>query len=105
MLDETELERVRSARRMAHKLAKNTSKNRTVRKLPQSVIVLPASGLHRAYPGREALHQNKRLAYIMLLGAVMCAYMYDIDLDTLSKVVKTVSVEAHKHLGPILGNT
>lgn len=86
-------------------LARNKSKKRTVRKLPQSMVVVSATGLRRAYPGREALHRHKRLAYIMLLGAVMCAYMYDLDQDTLEFMVKTVSVEAQKHLGGILGNT
>lgn len=90
MFDEQEQDRIRLARRMAHKLASNKSMKRTVRKLPQSMIIVPSSRLKRAYPGREALHQNKRLAYILLLGAVMCAYMYDVDQDTLAQVMERV---------------
>ena len=102
-MDKMEQDRVRAARNMAHKLARNKSANRTVRKLSQTMLVVPQSGLKRAYPGREALHQNKRLAYILLLGVVMCAYMYDVDPDTLASMVKVVSVQAQRHLSPILG--
>ncbi len=105
MLEETEQERIHAARRMAHKLAKNKSRKRTVRKLPQSMVIVSPFGFRRAYPGRDALHRHKRLAYILLLGAVMCAYMYDLDQDTLEFMVKTVSVEAQRHLGGILGST
>lgn len=97
--------KIRTSRKMATKLAKNKSVKRTIRKLPQTMMVLPKSGLRRAYPGREALHQNKRLAYIMLLGVVMCAYMYDIDVNSLANIVDTVSMEAHRHLGISLGNS
>jgi hypothetical protein len=90
---------------MAHKLARNKSTKRTVRKLPQTMVVMPVMRLRRAYPGRETLNRNKRLAYIMLLGAVLCAYLYDIDQDTLEFMMNTVSIEAQKHLGGILGNT
>lgn len=96
MLDEYEEERIMTARRMARKLARNKSKNRTVRKLPQSMIVVPRHG-GRAYPIRKAINTNKRLTYIILLGAVMCAYWYDIDIDTLEVVMRTVSQEAAQH--------
>jgi hypothetical protein len=95
-MDEYEEERIMTARRMARKLAKNTSRSRTVRKLPQSMIVVPRSG--RAYPIRRAINTNKRLTYILLLGAVMCAYWYDVDIDTLTIVMRTVSHEAAEHL-------
>ena len=96
-MDENEEERIMTARRMARKLAKNTSKSRTVRKLPQSMIVVPRSG-GRAYPIRKAINTNKRLTYILLLGAVLCAYWYDVDLETLTIVMRTVSHEAAEHL-------
>ncbi len=102
-MDNMDLERVRAARNMAHKLARNKSANRTVRKLSQSMMVVPQSGLKRAYPGRDILNQNKRLAYILLLGVVMCAYVYDMDPDTLASMLKVVSLEAQRHLSPILG--
>jgi hypothetical protein len=105
MLDENGQAQILMARRMAQMLARNKSKKRTVRKLPQTMFILPKSGLRRAYPGREALHQNKRLAYIMLLGTVMGAYLYDIDLDTLQSIVTTVSVETQRHMGGLLGRT
>ncbi len=38
----------------------------------------------------------------MLLGASMCAYMYDVDVDTLGQMLNVVSVESQKHLGGIL---
>lgn len=102
MYDEEEQHRIRLAKRMAHKLAHNRSRGRSIRRLPQSMIVVPRNGLRRAYPGREALHRNKRLAYIMLLGASMCAYMYDVDVDTLGQMLSLVSVESQKHLGVVL---
>ena len=102
MYDEEEQHRIRTAKRMAHKLAHNRSRGQSIRRLPQSMIVVPRNGLRRAYPGREALHRNKRLAYIMLLGVSMCAYMYDVDVVTLETILRVVSSEAQKHLGPIL---
>ena len=95
-------ERIHKMRRMARKLASNRSKDRTVRKLPQAIMVVPAK---RAIPVRTAINSNKRLTYMMLLGASLCAYMYDVDPDTLESVISTVSQAAHEHLGGILGNT
>lgn len=97
-MDEYDEERIMTARRMARKLARNKSKNRTVRKLPQSMVIVPKRYGGRAYPIRKAINTNKRLTYILLLGAVMCAYMYDIDIDTLTVVMRTVSQEAAQHL-------
>ena len=102
MWDEEEQHRIRTAKRMAHKLAHNRSRARSIRRLPQSMVVVPKNGLRRAYPGREALHRNKRLAYIMLLGASLCAYMYDVDVDTLGSILKLVSSEAQRHLSPVM---
>jgi hypothetical protein len=96
-MDEYEEERIMTARRMARKLARNKSKNRTVRKLPQSMVIVPRNS-GRAFPVREAINTNKRLTYILLLGAVLCAYWYDVDLDTLEFMMQVVSKEAHQHL-------
>jgi hypothetical protein len=86
-----------TARRMARKLARNKSKTRTVRKLPQSMVIVPRNG-GRAFPVREAINTNKRLTYILLLGAVLCAYWYDIDIDTLSFMIQVVGKEAQQHI-------
>lgn len=103
MFDETEQERILVARRMAHKLAHNKSKKRIVRKLPQSMVIVPTVGVKRAYSVRRLINENKRLSYIVLLGAVMCAYMYDVDQDTLELMVNSVTGEAQKHLGGLMG--
>lgn len=97
-MDEYEEERIMMARRMARKLARNASRRRTVRKLPQSMVIVTPRHHGRAYHMRRAINHNKRLTYIMLLGAVLCAYMYDIDLDTLEILMRTVSREAHQHI-------
>ena len=96
-MDEFEEERILTARRMAKKLARNSSSRRMVRKLPQSMIIVPRSN-GRAFPIRQAINANKRLVYIILLGAVLCAYWYDVDVDTLTIVMRTVSQEAAQHL-------
>ena len=95
-------ERIHKMRRTARKLASNRSKDRTVRKLPQAIMVVPAK---RVLPMRSAINGNKRLTYMMLLGASLCAYMYDVDPDTLEYMFSTVSQAAQSHLGGILGNT
>ena len=97
-MDENEEERIMMARRMARKLARNASKRRTVRKLPQSMVVVMPKHHGRAHHMRRAINHNKRLTYIMLLGAVMCAYMYDIDVDTLEIWMRTVGQEAQHHI-------
>jgi hypothetical protein len=97
-MDEIEEERIMMARRMARKLARNVSKKRTVRKLPQSMIIVPKHQGRRALHMRQAINTNKRLTYIMLLGAVLCAYMYDIDQDTLEHLIRTVGIEAQQHI-------
>lgn len=96
-MDEIEEERIMMARRMARKLARNRSGKRTVRKLPQSIVIVPKHH-GRSFHMRRAINSNKRLTYIMLLGAVLCAYMYDIDQDSLAHFIRTVSREAHQHL-------
>lgn len=96
-MEETEEERIMMARRMARKLARNASKKRTVRKLPQSIVIVPKHH-GRVLHMRRALNAHKRLTYILLLGAVLCAYMYDIDQDTLESFMRTVGIEAQQHL-------
>jgi hypothetical protein len=103
-MDEFEEERIMMARRMARKLARNASKKRTVRKLPQSVVIVPKHQGRRALHMRQAINTNKRLTYILLLGAVLCAYMYDIDQDTLEHLLRTVGVEAQNIPGVKLDN-
>ena len=96
-MDEYEEERIMTARRMAQKLARNRSRRRTVRKLPQSMVVVPTNPSH-PFPVRRAINANKRLTYILLLGAVLCAYAYDVDLDTLQFMMQVVGREAQEHL-------
>ncbi|MDB5103762.1 MAG: hypothetical protein JWP91_1451 [Fibrobacteres bacterium] len=96
-MDEFEEERIMAARRMARKLARNKSRSRTVRKLPQSMVIVPRQP-RQVFPVRKAINQNKRLTYIVLLGAVLCAYWYDVDLDTLEFMMQVVSKEAHQHI-------
>jgi hypothetical protein len=102
-MDEIEEERIMTARRMARKLARNKSKNRTVRKLPQSMIIVPRNG-GKVFPVRRAINTNKRMTYILLLGAVMCAYWYDVDVDTLEEIVKVVERQAQQIPGVKLGS-
>jgi hypothetical protein len=97
MMDENVEERIMMARRMARKLARNASKKRTVRKMAQSMVIVPKHH-GRSLHMRRAINTHKRLTYIMLLGAVLCAYMYDLDQDTLESVMRTVSREAHHRL-------
>jgi hypothetical protein len=96
-MDEIEEERIMTARRMARKLARNASKHRTVRRLPQSMVIVPKHHGQASHM-RRAINSHKRLTYILLLGAVLCAYMYDLDQDTLESVMRTVGREAHHRL-------
>ena len=96
-MDELEEERILTARRMARKLARNHSHKRMVRKLPQAFVIVPHNN-GRVFPVRQAINTNKRMTYILLLGAVLCAYWYDIDMDTLEFMLQVVSQEAHQHL-------
>jgi hypothetical protein len=97
MMEENEEERIMTARRMARKLARNVSKKRTVRKLPQSIVIVRT---HHGQPFhmRRAINSHKRLTYILLLGAVLCAYMYDLDQDTLGHFLRSVSRETQQHI-------
>lgn len=88
-------ERIAMMRRAARKLASNKSKNRVVRKLPRTIEVVRVH--KRALHLRTAINSNKRLAYILLLGAVMCAYVYDLDQNTLENMIQSVS-QAATHL-------
>jgi len=84
-------ERIIRMRKMARKLAANQSKQRTIRKLPQTIQVMrPKPPKKRAIHLRSAMNTNKRLTYILLLGAVLCAYLYDIDQETLESMIQSV---------------
>ena len=92
-------ERIYRMRRMARKLAHNKSRDRVVRKLPQTMVIVRAAQPKRAIPVRKAINGNKRLTYMLLLGATLCAYFYDVDPNALEHVVHTVE----HGLGGILG--
>lgn len=98
-------ERIYRMRRMARKLAHNKSKDRVVRKLPQSMVIIMAPKPKRVVPVRKAINGNKRMTYILLLGATLCAFFYDLDQSALEQVIQTVGHAAQAHLGGILGNT
>lgn len=102
---EMDRERIHQMRRMARKLAHNKSRDRVVRRLPQSVVIVMTPRQKRAVPMRRAINGNKRLTYIMLLGATLCAFMYDVDPQTLTEVLQTVNHAAQAHLGGLLGST
>lgn len=91
MLDEfgDDKERIYQVRRMARKLAHNRSKQRVIRKLPQSIVV-EVKRPKRAIPVRRAINANKRLTYILLLGASLCAFFYDVEPSTLEQVMLAV---------------
>ena len=90
-------ERIYNMRRMARKLASNRSNNRTIRKLPQSMVIVPKARPKRVVPVRKVINGNKRLAYILLLGISLCAYVYDVDQSTVEQVIETVESVAHSH--------
>lgn len=92
-----------TARRMARKLARNKSTKRTVRKLPQSMVIVPRNS-GKVFPVRRAINTHKRMTYILLLGAVLCAYWYDVDVDTLEEIVKVVERQAQQIPGVKLGS-
>lgn len=100
---EVDRERIYRMRRMARKLAHNKSRDRVVRKLPQTMVIVAAPKPKRAIPVRKAINTNKRMTYILLLGLSLGALFYDVDPDTLETVIETVSQAAHERLG--LGNT
>lgn len=102
---EMDRERIYRMRRTARKLAHNRSRDRVVRRLPQAMVIVKAPAPKRVVPVRKALNNNKRMAYIMLLGATLCAYVWDVDPNTLDAMIRTVSQAAETGLGGILGNT
>lgn len=102
---ELDRERIYRMRRMARKLAHNKSRDRVVRKLPQTMVVVMAPKPKRAIPVRKVINTNKRMTYILLLGLSLGALFYDVDPDTLQTVMQSVGNAAHVHLGDILGNT
>jgi hypothetical protein len=102
---EMDRERFYRMRRTARKLAHNRSRDRVVRKLPQSVVIVRTPRPKRVIPVRKAINANKRMTYMLLLGATLCAYMWDVDPNTLDAMIRTVSQAAETGLGGILGNT
>lgn len=89
-------ERIIQMRKMARKLAYNKSQKRVIRKLPKTIQVVkvrPKRVLHL----RSSLNSNKRLTYMLLLGAVLCAYVYDMDQNSLESMIQTVN-HAATHL-------
>jgi len=102
---ELDRERIYRMRRMARKLAHNKSRERVVRKLPQTMVIVAAPKPKRAIPVRKAINTNKRMTYILLLGLSLGALFYDVDPDTLETVMQSVGNAAHAHLGGLLGNT
>lgn len=96
---EQDRERIYRMRRMARKLAHNRSRERVVRKLPQSVVIVVTPKPKRAIPVRRAINGNKRLTYILLLGVSMCAYMWDVDQRTIEYVVQAVEHATQSGLG------
>lgn len=96
---EQDRERIYRMRRMARKLAHNRSRDRVVRKLPQSVVIVVTPKPKRVIPVRRAINGNKRLTYILLLGVSMCAYMWDVDQRTIEYVVQAVEHAAQSGLG------
>lgn len=67
-------------RKVARKLAKNKSKDRVVRKLPQTVVIVPLNRTPTPVGRvRKTLNRQKRLVYMMLIGASLSALVYDAD--------------------------
>lgn len=102
---EEDRERIYRMRKMARKLASNRSQHRTIRKLPQSMVIELAPRPKRVVPVRKVINSNKRLTYILLLGISLCAYFYDVDQTTLDYVVHSVGSAAQSHLASLLGRT
>ncbi len=91
-------DRIRLAHKMAKKLARNRSKQRTVRKLAQTMVVVPGPGMKRALPIRSSINRNKRLTYIMLVGISLGAYIYDMDLGSMARLMNLVQAETQHRL-------
>src|SRR5262245_57217020 len=100
-----EQQRLMRIRRMARKLAKNQSQKRVVRKLPQTMVIVPKAKPRRALQLHGTVSRSRRLAYIMILGAALCAYVADLDQNTLEHMLRSVGQATHSHLGGLLGNT
>lgn len=105
MDDQEAMERFYQARRMARKLAHNRSNTRVVRKLPRSMIIEVKVKPRQPLPVRRAINANKRLTYILLLGASLCAYIYDADPVTLLALMDAVGSTANSGLEGLLGRT
>ncbi len=81
--------RIAKLRKMSRKLARNQSRGRVVRKMPQTIFV--ERGGSRPVPVlRTSINRNKRLVYMMLLGAVMSLYVSDMDNHAWMKVYSSL---------------
>lgn len=100
---EMDRERIYRMRRMARKLAHNRSRERVVRKLPQTMVIVTAPRPKRVVPVRKVINGNKRLTYILLLGMTLSAYVWDLDQKTVEYVMQAVE-HAVQDVG-ILGRT
>lgn len=82
-------QRQAQVRRLAHKLAANKSKSRTVRRLPQAYTVV------RQRPSpvvviRRSLNTYKVAGYAVLMGMAMAAFILEFDADTLNRLRESV---------------
>ena len=94
-----EIERVAHLRQMARKLARNRSGQRVIRKLPQSieiVVLRPKRAIH----ARTVLNDNKRMAYMLLLGAVSFAYLFEMDSSAWERAFESLQA-AQAQLGTL----
>ncbi len=92
-LEPEDYSRYAAWRRSRGKLAGRRSKRRVVRKLPQTIMVVPVvkppGG--RLSDFRSALNRHKALAYGVLLAAVIDAYIYAGDRDQVHDLLGTVN--------------
>ncbi len=79
-------ERIFQLRRMSTKLAKNQSRKRAIRKLPQTIFIVPRPKPSKTVWVRDSINRNKRLTYILLLGLSLIAFVYDIDPVALQEI-------------------
>ncbi len=81
-LSPEELERIRAVRKTARKLASKPFPKRKVRKLPQTVFIVPkVVTRHPVQEMRQTIYKKKPLVYIVLLGAVLFTYIQEVDAD------------------------
>ncbi len=78
-------------RKMSRKLAFKPTKTRLIRKLPQSIFIVPKPEAPVILKVRKKVNTYKRLTYVVLLGVVMAAYLVDTDADQMVNTVNSVS--------------